>query len=201
MTNNDGAASTPSLALSILPAESSDYATLAVHQCAAGMVGRKELWPRSSLVLPSELCFLKPETTLYFETFRRDRRNAKELEYVHAAGCWVEQALGAFSLLRDESDSDKQAKLLWLVEEGLQVAKEVLSMRTAHFQTVLSKAQNQANQIAELVETRVEAKRHQIPSEAYAEVYSELSAKYIVEPAKTLAREATGGNKKPDSGK
>jgi len=178
------------------PAEPSDYADVVGHQLAAGMVGRRQLWPRSSMVLPSEIGFFKPESTLYLETFKKDRRNAKELEYVHSAGCWVEQSLAALSLLKDERNPDKQGKLLWLLEEGLQGTKEVLAMRTAHFQTVLSKGQTQANQLADLVETRVEAKRHQIPSEAYADVYAELSAKYVIEAAKSLAKDATGGSKK-----
>jgi len=196
--NNDGAAAS-NAALSIVPAEPSDYADLVSHQLASGMVGRKQLWPRSSLVLPSEVGYFKPETTLYLETFRKDRRNAKEFEYVHSAGCWIEQSLAAFSLLRDQADPGRRARLLWLIEEGLRGAKEVLSMRTAHFQTVLTKGQSQANQLADLVETRVEAKRHQIPSEAYGDVYAELSAKYVIEAAKSLARDATSGGRKPDS--
>ena len=47
------------------PAESSDYADLVGHQQAAGREGRKQLWPRSNLVLPSELGFFKNETVLY----------------------------------------------------------------------------------------------------------------------------------------
>lgn len=162
------------------------------------MVGRSVLWPRSSLVLPNEVGFFKPESNLYLETYRKDRRNAKELEYIHSAGCLVEQSLAALSLLREGPDSDKQSRLLGLLEEGLNGAKEVLAMRTTHLQTVLSKGQSQANQIAELVETRVEAKRHQVPSEACADVYDELSAKYVFETAKSLARDATGGSSKPD---
>jgi len=183
----------------IAAAEHSDYANLVNHQLAAGMVGRRQLWPRSSLVLPSETGFFKPETNLYLETFRKDRRNAKELEYVHSAGCWIEQSLAAFSLLRDEGDPRKQSRLLWLIEDGLSAAREVLAMRTAHFQTVLSRGQSQANQLAELVEARVEAKRQQIPSEAYADVYAELSAKYVIETAKSLAKDATSGGRKPDN--
>lgn len=71
----------------ISPPSASDYADLVNHQIASGMVGRRDLWPRSSLVLPSKSGYFKPETTLYLETFRKDRRNAKELEYVHSAGC------------------------------------------------------------------------------------------------------------------
>jgi len=58
--------------------------------------------------------------------------------------------------------------------------KEVLATRTAQFQTVLSKGQSQANQIADFVESGVKAKRHQNPSEAYADFYAELSARYVI---------------------
>ena len=157
--------------ISISAPTSGDYVDLVNHQLASGMVGRKELWPRSSLFLPNEVGYFKPETTLYLETFRKDRRNAKELEYVHSAGCWVEQCQSVLTLLREETDTGKQSRLLGLIEEALGGAREVLAMRTAHFQTILSKRQSQANQIADLVETRVEAKRHQVPSEAYADFY------------------------------
>ena len=109
--------------------------------------------------------------------------------------------MAASSLLREESDIEKQSRLLWLVEEGLPGAQEVLAMRTAHFYTVLNKEQSQANQIADMVETRVEAKLHQVPSEAYADVYAELSAKYVIETTKSLAKDATGSGVQPDEKK
>ena len=68
--------------------------------------------------------------------------------------------MAAFSLLLDERNLDKQARLFWLSNEGLACTKEILAMRTAHFQTVLTEGQSQANQLADLFESRVEAKRH-----------------------------------------
>ena len=109
--------------------------------------------------------------------------------------------MAAFFFLREESDIEKQGRLLWLVEQCLSGAKEVLAMRTAHFYTVLDKGQSQANQIADLVGTQVEAKRHQVPSEAYADFYAELSAKYVIETAESLARDATGSGMQPDGKK
>lgn len=123
MTENDGTALTRDAQISILPAQSSDYADIVSHQLAAGMVGCKQLWPRSSFVLPSESGFFKPETHLYQETLRKDLQNGKELEYVHSAGCWIEQGLAAMSLFRDESSAEKQSKFLWLIEEDLEASK------------------------------------------------------------------------------
>lgn len=111
----------------------------------------------------------------------------------------MEQSLAALSILETENNPEKHSRLLGLVQEGLQGAKEVLSMRTAHFHTVLNRGQSQAYHFADLVETRVEVKRHQVPSETYADVYAELSAKYVLESAKCLAEEATSGSKKPDT--
>lgn len=99
-------------------------------------------------------------------------------------------------MLRGETNVDKKSRLLWPIEEGLSGAAEVLSMRTTHFQTALSKGQSQVNQIADLADTRVQFKRHQVPSEAYVNVYAELSAKYVIETTKCLAKGATGSSKK-----
>lgn len=62
------------ISLLLSPPEVSDYAALVIHQSVSGMVGRKQLWPRSSWVLPSELGFFKPETSLYIETYRSAKR-------------------------------------------------------------------------------------------------------------------------------
>lgn len=88
--------------------------------------------------------------------------------------------------------------LLGQLDKSLSGAEQALAMLTAHFQIVLAKGQRHANTITELIEVMVGAKRHLIPSEAYADVYEELSAKNIIETAKHLARDATSGGKQPD---
>lgn len=51
-----------------------EYTDVVNHQLSSGMVESKELWFRSSLVLPNEVGYFKRETTLYLETLRKDGR-------------------------------------------------------------------------------------------------------------------------------
>lgn len=152
-----------SVPLRILPPTLTDCTDSVNPKLYSGIVGRKEFLFGSSIVLPSEVVFFNPDTTIQLETFRNYCRTAKELEYFHSAGCWIYQSAGSLSLLRRETNFDKKSRLLGLIEECLSGGTEVLSMRTAHFQTVLSKGESQANQITDLVETRVEVKSHKVP--------------------------------------
>lgn len=110
----------------------------------------------------------------------------------------MKQAMVTLSLLQNVTQKNKQGRLLGLLEECPNGPKGFLAMRTAHFQNVLAKRQFHSNTPTQLVETGVEANRQQILSESYCDVYTEFSATYVIETAKGLAQNATGGNKKPD---
>lgn len=174
---------------SIKAAEAEDYGNVVNHMLASSLAGRAQLWPRGELVQPHHQSYFKPDTNLYRDTLKKDRRNGKELEYIHSTGTWIEQGLCALELFEKSDNTEEQGRLLFLLRESLLAGKEILAMRTSHFHAILTKGPAMARQIADLVEAQVEAKQEQVQSEMYSNVYKELSAKYIVEAAKQLAKQ------------
>lgn len=130
---------------------------------------------------------------------RRDRRNANELQYIHSTGTWVEQGSAALELFKKSEDATEQGRLLSILEESLLASKEVLAMRTSHFHAIITKGPAMARQLADFVEAKLEAKHAQTQSEAYASVYEELSAKFVIKAAKSIARDQTSGSANPNS--
>lgn len=173
----------------IKTAEAADYGKVINQLLASSLAGRAQLWPRGELIQPHKPSYFKPDTNLYRDTLKKDRRNGKELEYIHSSGTWIEQALCALELFKGANDPEQQGRLLSLMEESLLASKEILAMRTSHFHAIISKGPAMARQLADLVEARVEAKHSQIPSDGYAVVYQDLSARYIIEAAKGLAKQ------------
>ena len=169
-------------------AEAEDYSKVINQLLASSLAGRAQLWPRAALVQAHMPSYYKPDTTLYRDTLKKDRRNGKELEYVHSAGTWIEQALCALDLFKGSEEAAEQGRLLYIIQESLLASKEILAMRTSHFHAVLVKGPSMARQLAEIVEAKVESKHSQVESEHYATVYTELSAKYVVEAAKEMAK-------------
>lgn len=172
-----------------LAAEAGDYSKVINHLLASSLAGRAQLWPRGELVQPHKPSYFKPDSNLYRDTLKKDRRNGKELEYIHSAGTWVEQGLCALELFRGATEQAEQGRLLSILEESLLASKEVLAMRTSHFHAILTKGPAVARQLADLVEAKVESQHAQVPSDVYATVYKELSAKYVIAAAKDLAKQ------------
>lgn len=168
-----------------------DYGRVINHLSASSLAGRSTLWPRAELVRADSPSYFKPDSHLYRETLRRDRRNGKEYEYVHSCGCWIEQALCALELFKASSSTEEQGRLLHILEKSLLSSKEILAMRSSYFYTIVQKGPAMARQLADLVESKVEAKNSQVQSENYATVFQELSAKYVVEAAKSIAKAET----------
>ena len=188
----------------IKEAEAEDYSKVLNHLAAINLVGRGQLWPRGDFIQPHRPGYFKPESRLYIETLRKDRRNAKELEYVHSAGTWLEQGLCALELIKSTGSAAEQGRLFYIAEESLQACKEILAMRTSHVHAILQKGPAIARHLAEIVEAKHEAEHSQVASESYSEVYSELSAKYVVESAKTIAKsevQPRGSDGAKESGK
>lgn len=183
-------------ASSIQPAEANDYSKVINHLLASRLAGQSQLWPRAELVQPHKPSYFKPDTNLYRDTLKKDRRNGKELEYIHSTGTWIEQGLCALDLFKNEPDPEKQGRLLSILEDSLLASKEILAMRTSHFHAIITKGPCMARQLADLVEAKVEAQHCQVQSDAYASVYQELSAKYVIEAAKGIARQEIGAPSK-----
>lgn len=61
-------------------------------------------------------------------------------------------------------------------------------MRISYFHAVVHKGPSFGRQLADLVETKMEARHSQVQSHAYTKVYDELSSNFVIEAAKSIAR-------------
>lgn len=87
---------------------------------------------------PSHLWFFKASTEVYLATYKRDRKAAKEFEYIHCAGTWLQQGLDALELFQNETDplgrlAGGKARMLALAVASLDGARELLA--TCHLAT------------------------------------------------------------------
>ena len=139
---------------------------------------------------PTNAGYFIPETHLYREIYKSDRRSAKEIEYIHSAGTWNEHASAALELAFECTDGEQQGKLLHVAREYLSASTAVLSTRTYHHQLVLQKGVKTANKLADIVESKALARSSVVPSPDYQAVLGELSGKYVVEASKQLAKDA-----------
>jgi hypothetical protein len=90
------------------------------------MVGSGSVFERGNHVPVTHLAYFKSPASAFFRELRaKDRRSAKEWEYVNAAGVWVELGQTALDLARDEESVDKMedlARRLALVAPGRRLA-------------------------------------------------------------------------------
>lgn len=174
----------------IVPADTAEY-TLVLHRLAAlDLSGAGSSFPRGSTVRPNSPGFFIPETNLYRDVNKGDRRAGKELEYLHSAGCWLEHGLAALELAIESTSGTEQGKCIHLAQEYFQATKEIICTRTYHQHLVLTKGVKTANKLADIVESKAVARQDRIPSSSYQTVLGELSGKYIVEGAKQLAKDS-----------
>ena len=174
----------------ILPADTAEYTAVLERMAALEMSGGGSVWPRGSTVRPDQPGYFVPETNLYRDCVKQDRRAGKELEYLHSAGTWTEHGLAALELALDSTSGAEQGRRLHLAREYFKAAKEILSTRTYHQHLVLSKGVKTANKLAELVETKAAARQDRIPSASYQSILNELSGKIVIEGAKQLAKDS-----------
>lgn len=174
----------------ILPADTIDYSAVIQRLAAKELSGGGSVWPRASNVRPNQPGYFVPETNLYRDCAKADRRSGKELEYLHSAGTWLEHGLAALELAFECTSGAEQGRRLHLAQEYFESAKEILCTRTYHQHLVLTKGVKTANKLADLVETKEVAKQDRVPSSAYQGVLSELAGKYVLEGAKQLAKDS-----------
>lgn len=174
----------------ILPAGTPEYTAVLQRMSALELSGGGSVWPRGSSVRPNQPGYFIPETNLYRDCVKQDRRAGKELEYLHSAGTWLEHGLSALELAFESTSGDEQGRRLHLAKEYFEASKEILSTRTYHQQLVISKGVKTANKLADLVETKALARQDRVPSSSYQDVLGELAGKYVIEGAKQLAKDS-----------
>lgn len=168
----------------------SEYAKSLQQQTSENISRSRNPWTRASSISPDNHSYFIPDTHLYRETFKRDRRSAKELENFHRTGTWSQQGLACFELAKTCTDEIEQGRLLQLSIDNCIAAEEILATRTYHYELVLSRGVKPANQLAELVDNKALADQKAVPSKAYEGVLSEFSGRVVVETAKQVAKDS-----------
>jgi hypothetical protein len=165
-----------------------DYGEAVAELNSAQMVGQGSVFERGSHVPVTHMAFFKPPATSFLSDLRsRDRRSAKEWEYVNAAGVWLELGQTALTLAREgdgEDSVDAISRRLALADRAFTAACEVLRMRAQYFHDIVGYGVEAARQMAFLVEQGHDA----VHSTSHRTVRSALTQRLEAEAAKLLAK-------------
>lgn len=166
---------------------------------ASKLVGEGSVFERGPFVPITHLGYFKPPVDAFLNELKsKDRRSAKEWEYINAAGVLLETGLASMTLAKEQKGSEEDlVRRLALAESSFKAALEVLSMRAQYFRDITENGLEQARQMAFLVEQGHDA----VHSESYRSAREALTSKIEVEAAKQLAKARLGqsGGKKKGS--
>lgn len=184
-----------------LPPTRPDYAAVVTLMNANKLVGEASVFERGPHVPVTHMGYFRPPTDAFqVELKSKDRRSAKEWEYVNSAGVWVETGLAALEVAREQGGGPEEfGRRLALAEESFKAALEVLSMRAQYFHDITEHGIEEARQMAFLVEQGHDA----VHSSSYRSAREALTTKLEVEAAKQLAKarlEKAGKRKKKGGG-
>jgi hypothetical protein len=130
------------------------------------MVGEGSIFENGAHVSVTHMALFKPPATAFLSEHKsKDRRSAKEWEYVNAAGVWLELGQAALAIVKDGEASmttAQMARLLALAEKAFGAAREVLAMRCQYFTDIIQYGVEAARQMAFLVEQSHDAV-HSLP--------------------------------------
>jgi hypothetical protein len=80
-----------------------DFGAVVAELQSSLMVGEGNVFGRGNHVPVTHLAFFKPPATAFLSELKaRDRRSAKEWEYVNCAGVWLEMGQAALTIERKE---------------------------------------------------------------------------------------------------
>ena len=143
--------------------------------------------------------FQPTESTYYDKLLDKDKRGAKEFEYLNAAGVWAQLAdVGLSELLSDDSPKspEEYGKLLYAVKKCVDGVVEIQGARFQYFMNVLRYGPAEAKLLADLAERKAEP----ILSAMMNDVQDALADKRVQEMMKVLAKQqaakATAGARK-----
>lgn len=163
-----------------------DYAAVVNEINSLKLVGEASVFDRGPHVPITHLSFFKAPVDAFATDLKsKDRRSAKEWDYINGAGVWLESGIAALRLARDGTgDAAECARHLALADDFLQASLEVLSMRSQYFRDITENGIEEARQMAFLVEQGSDA----VHSNAYRSTREVLTGKLEVEAAKQLAK-------------
>lgn len=163
-----------------------DYAAVVTDINATKLVGEATVFEREPHVPITHLAYFKPNKDAFLvELKSKDRRSAKEWEYINGAGTWVETGLSALSVCKESAkDLDEVSRYLSLAEKSFQAALQVLAMRAQYFRDVVGHGLGEARQMAFLVEQGHDA----VHSSSYRTTRENLTGRLETEAAKQLEK-------------
>jgi uncharacterized membrane protein YgcG len=175
-----------------------DFGAVVSELQSMQMVGEGSIFERGAHVPVTHMAFFKPPATAFLSELKaKDRRSAKEWEYINAAGVWLELGQAALALVKDGDTNmtpTSAARMLALAEKSFGAAREVLAMRGQYFTDIVQYGVEAARQMAFLVEQGHDA----VHSLSHRSVRESLNQRLESEAAKLLAKthleRATGGS-------
>ena len=166
------------------------------------LVGEGSVFERGAHVPATHMGFFKPPADAFLNQLRqKDRRSAKEWEYVNAAGIWAHMALIAVILAKAaDGNTAELFYRLALAENAMRASRKMLAMRAQYFKDVTEHGVEMARQMSYLVEQSNDA----VFSEAHRTARQALTGRIETEAAKVLAKarlEAVTKKKKKGGGR
>jgi hypothetical protein len=165
-----------------------DFGAVVSELQSMQMVGEGSIFERGAHVPVTHMAFFKPPATAFLSELKsKDRRSAKEWEYVNAAGVWLELGQAALAIVKEGEDSttaEEMARLLALANKAFGAAREVLAMRGQYFTDIVQYGVEAARQMAFLVEQSHDA----VHSLSHRSVRESLNQRLESEAAKMLAK-------------
>jgi hypothetical protein len=161
------------------------------------MVGKGSIFERGAHVPVTHMAFFKPPATAFLSELKpKDRRPAKEWEYIIAAGVWLELGQAAMALARrgeDDMTPAVMARMLALADKAFRAAREVLVIRGQYFDDIVQYGMEAARQTAFLVEQNHNAVHSLSHSTARESLNQRLERDAAKMPAKAYLGRAGGG--------
>lgn len=198
MTDSGNAAGKLRTAWATLRPSKRDFGAVVAELNASRLVGEGGVFERGAHVPVTHMGYFKPPVDAFLSELRsRDRRSAKEWEYVNAAGVWAELAMVALEFARTADGTvEDMGRRLRMAEDSVKAVVEVLLMRAQYFRDITEQGIEEARQMSFLVEQGHDA----VFSESHRSARQALTSKLEVEAAKALAKRrlerARGGSKK-----
>lgn len=115
-----------------------DYDKVVTKLNASKLVGEESVFKRGPHVPVTDMAYLKPLMDAFLTHLRqKDRRSAKEWEYINYAGVWAQVVQIAMVVAREEKGYvDEMKRRLKVAKNALDAVVEVLSMRAQYFRDI-----------------------------------------------------------------
>lgn len=112
-----------------------EYAEVVKELNALTMVGGGSVFTRGPHVQATHLAYLKPPMDAVLTSLKsKDRRSAKEWEYINADGVWADMTITAFTIAKTTKETDEElGARLELTDKSLADVREMLTMREKYF--------------------------------------------------------------------